>query len=273
MTTTIDGAAPSIEITLSAPANLRDLGGIPVAGGKLRPGFAIRADDLATITEATAAALVRDGLSAVIDLRSELELEITGRGPLEGYPVAHHHLPLIANVGATMPQDVSALDHTHMGAMYLQMVANAAPQLVAALDIVAAAPGSTAFHCAAGRDRTGVLAAMLLLVLGASDDEIVFDYARTGANMPAIMRRTRPVMQAMFAALDISFDPDQLAAEGVERGDHVGVGGLLDEGMDVSMRMLLDALRDQHGDPLAPLRAAGLSDATVRRLRERAHGA
>lgn len=273
MTTTIDGAAPSIEITLSAPANLRDLGGIPVAGGKLRPGLAIRADDLATITEAAAAALVRDGLSAVIDLRSELELGITGRGPLEGYPVAHHHLPLIANVGSTMPKEVSLLDHAHMGAMYTQMVANAAPQLVSALEIIAAAPGATAFHCAAGRDRTGVLAAMLLLVLGANDDEIVFDYARTGANMPAIMQRTRPVMQAMFAALDISFDPESSAVGGTDSDDRESMGGLLDEGMDVSMRMLLDALREQHGDPLAPLRAAGLSDATVRRLRERAHGA
>jgi hypothetical protein len=103
-----------------------------------------------------------------------------------------------------------------------------------------------------------VLAAMLLLVLGADDDDIVADYARTGDNMVAIMARTAPVMGAMWKAL--GFDVDV-----VEKSS-----SLLEGSMDVSMRSLLDTLRTQHGDPLTPLRAAGLSDDTIARLRERA---
>lgn len=250
-----------LELELSAPVNLRDLGGIPVAGGHLRTGLAIRTDDLAYVTEEVAAALVAENLTAIIDLRSPLEVTATGRGPLAQFPVAYHHLPLIANVGARMSEGdrvpSGGFGHDAMGAMYVRMVETAAPQLVSALNIIAHTPGATAFHCAAGRDRTGVLAAMLLLVLGAEDDDIVTDYARTGANMPAIMARTQPVMGAMWRALGV--DPESY-----------DTSALLDGTMDRSMRLLLSELRERHGDALAPLRAAGLSDDTVARLRWRA---
>ncbi|MEZ7756286.1 tyrosine-protein phosphatase [Microbacterium paraoxydans] len=248
-------------LILSAPVNLRDLGGIAIDGGVLRPGLAIRTDDLAYVTAEVADELLASGLTAIIDLRSPLEVAVTGRGPLGEHPVAYHHLPLIADVGASMDREHPALTHEAMGLMYLRMVEGAAPQLVTALNVIAHTPGATAFHCAAGRDRTGVLAAMLLLALGAGDDDIVADYARTGDNMVAIMARTAPVMGAMWKALGFDLDAREASS------------ALLEGSMDVSMRSLLDTLRAQHGDPLAPLRTAGLSDATVARLRERALGA
>lgn len=248
-------------LILSAPVNLRDLGGIAIDGGVLRTGLAIRTDDLAYVTAEVADELLAGGLTAIIDLRSPLEVAVTGRGPLGEHPVAYHHLPLIADVGASIDRDHPALTHEAMGLMYLRMVEGAAPQLVTALNVIAHTPGATAFHCAAGRDRTGVLAAMLLLALGAADDDIVHDYARTGENMVAIMARTAPVMGAMWKAL--GFDVDARDAS----------SALLEGSMDVSMRNLLDTLRAQHGDPLTPLRMAGLSDATIARLRERALGA
>ncbi|OAN42652.1 tyrosine-protein phosphatase [Microbacterium sp. H83] len=249
------------ELVLSAPVNLRDLGGIPIDGGVVREGVAIRTDDLAYVTAEVASELVAAGLTAVIDLRSPLEVSVTGRGPLGEYPISYHHLPLIADVGESMDRDAPELSHDAMGRMYLRMVEVAAPQLVTALNVIAHTPGAAAFHCAAGRDRTGVLAAMLLLALGAADDDIVADYARTGDNMVAIMERTAPVMGAMWKAL--GFDAAAMSA----------TSSLLEGSMEVSMRSLLDTLRAQHGDALAPLRAAGLSDATIARLRERALGA
>lgn len=244
-------------IELTAPVNLRDLGGIAIAGGALRDGVAIRTDDLAYVTGDVAASLVEGGLTAVIDLRSPLEVSITGRGPLADYPISYHHLPLIADVARSSPATPEGFSHEGMGQMYLGMIAGAAPQLVTALNVIAYTPGATAFHCAAGRDRTGVLAAVLLLALGAADDDIVADYARTGENMVAIMERNRPVMGAMWKALGFDFDePD--------------VTGLMEGSMEVAMRLVLETLREEHGDPLAPLRAAGLSDATITRLREKA---
>ena len=76
-----------IDLVLSAPVNLRDLGGIPIDGGVLREGLAIRTDDLAYVTTDVAAQLVAAGLTAIIDLRSPLEVSVTGRGPLAEYPV------------------------------------------------------------------------------------------------------------------------------------------------------------------------------------------
>ena len=150
-----------------------------------------------------------------------------------------------------------AFDHVSMGEMYVQMVETSAPQLATALSIIALAPGATAFHCAAGRDRTGVLAAMLLLALGAADDDIVTDYARTDANMTAIQARMKPVMGVLLERL--GFDLDEMTALTTDA-----------EPMDISMRTLLARLRERHGDALAPVRAAGLSDDIVARLRARA---
>ena len=249
----------TLEFELSAPVNLRDLGGIPISGGILREKLAIRTDDLAYVTEDVASQLVADGLGAIIDLRSPLEVATTGRGPLGGLPVAYHHLPLLADIARQTPSNPRELTHEAMGAMYLSMVENSAPQLVTALNIIATTQGATAFHCAAGRDRTGVLAAMLLLTLGASDRDIIEDYARTGDNMPAIMERNRPVMGAMWKALGIDVDQFNTA-------------GLLDGGMEISMRSTLDALRERHGNPLRPLLHAGLSGDTIAALRGKALG-
>lgn len=247
-----------IDFELSAPVNLRDLGGIPVAGGVVREGFALRADDLTVITRHDARELVERGLVAVIDLRTNDEAALTGRGPLADQPVAYHHLPLMASIGAGMPQGGRvSFDHVSMGEMYAQMVETSAPQLAAALSLIALAPGATAFHCAAGRDRTGVLAAMLLLALGALDDDIVTDYARTDPHMTAIQARMKPVMGVLLARL--GFDLDDMTALTTDAGP-----------MDVSMRTMLARLRERHGDALAPVRAAGLTDDVVARLRARA---
>jgi len=252
MTTT----TPDLE--LSAPVNLRDLGGTPITGGSLREGLALRADDLSVITDQDARALVEGGLAAVIDLRTHDEAALTGRGPLAECAVAYHHLPLMESISAGMPDDgARVIEHVAMGEMYARMVERAAPQLATALAIIAIAPGATAVHCAAGRDRTGVLAATLLLALGANDEDIVADYARTQPNMPAIMDRMKPTMGALMARL--GFDLEAMTAVTIS-----------EEPMDVSMHTMLARLRERHGDALAPLRQAGLDAGIIHRLRTRA---
>ena len=98
---------------------------------------------------------------------------------------------------------------------------------------------------------------MLLLALGASNEDLVEDYALTGPNMLAIMESNRPVMGAMWQAVGV--DVSQLHSS-----------QLLNGKMDVAMEMMLQKLRARHGDPLAPLRAAGLIEGTIQRLSERA---
>ncbi|GAA2226779.1 tyrosine-protein phosphatase [Promicromonospora sukumoe] len=256
-------------LTLSAPVNLRDLGGIPVDGGVVRPGFALRADDLALVTDDVARGLVDGGVRAIIDLRSTDELGVTGRGPLGTHSnVSYHHVPLLADIGQAADQSAGTagahpaavaemMDQTKFGRMYLRMYEGAAPQIVTALAIIAHAPGAVAFHCAAGQDRTGVLAASLLLALGADQDDIVTDYVRTGENSAAIMARISPVMRPLMSRFGIELDEAALAAVSTEFSAE-------------PMRELFAALTERHGDPLAPLRAAGLTDGLVAQLRARA---
>lgn len=244
---------------LSTPVNLRDLGGIPVAAGTIREGFAIRADDLSTITAPDAERLVERGLRAVVDLRSADEVALTGRGPLgEQRAVTYHHVPFMADIGSASAEDPAELLEQHrFGRMYLRMYEGAAPQVVTALAVIAHSPGAVAFHCAAGQDRTGVLAAALLLALGADEDAVVADYTRTGENSAAIMARLAPVMQPLMSRFGFDLDEAARAATRTAFSPE-------------PMRSLLATLAERHGDPLAPLRSAGLTDGLVARLRERA---
>ncbi|PFG41655.1 protein-tyrosine phosphatase [Isoptericola jiangsuensis] len=256
--TTLSPAAADLPLT--APVNLRDLGGVPVAGGTVRPGVVLRADDLSTVDQGTADRLVADGLRAVVDLRSTFEVGLTGRGPLgREAAVTFHHVPFLADLaddGQTRPDPGSGWDQSTFGPMYLRMVEGAAPQVVTALAIVAHSPGTVAFHCAAGQDRTGVLAAALLLALGAGTDDVVAEYARTGANSAAIQQRLAPVLAPLMAQLGVDLDAAARAAVRTEFSPE-------------PMRWLVATLTERYGDPLAPLRAAGLTDGLVARLRER----
>lgn len=258
---TIDIAEPVIALERSAPVNLRDLAGTRIRGGEIRPGFALRADDLSYVTDEVAAELVAAGLTTVIDLRSNVETRITGRGPLADHAVAYHHLSLITDLKRAMSGgDLSGDYRDAYVPMYVALFEQAAPLIVNSLAVMATAPGTVAFHCAAGKDRTGVLSAALLLALEADDDEIVADYGRTGPNVPSIMARTRAVIEPMMRAMGIAHDAAALAA---------GEQSFTEE----AMRGTLEVLRRRHGgDALEPVRRAGLNAALVGMLRERALG-
>lgn len=263
-----------LTITLTEPVNLRDLAGTPVADGVIAPGFAVRSDDLATITEQAANRLFEDGLRGVIDLRSRDEVFITGRGPLLEHSVAYHHVPYMGSIkDATQKPDATAAIAAAAGAkntmaempsmhdMYVSLFANVPATIVSTLAILAHSEGTTAFHCAAGKDRTGVLAAALLLTLGADDDTIIEDYRKTYRNLDGIMLRTREYMGHVMARAGI--DPNILKSD----DDDVDAQRARDE---VAMEQTLATLRNTYGDPLTPLYEAGLTTALIDTLRQRA---
>lgn len=262
MTATVPtaGAITSPGLPLSPPVNLRDLGGIPTASGAVRPGFAWRADDLSLADADSAGRLVADGLSTIIDLRSIAEVETTGRGLLGAYPVTYHHVPFMASISAAVdhtPSREGMWDQSRFADMYISLFETAAPQIVSSLAIIAHAPGAAVFHCAAGQDRTGVLAAALLLTVGAPDEAIVTDYARTGENIARVSQRVRPVIEPMMARLGMTMD---IAARSAVRTTY----------STAPMLGLLTHLRTTYGDPLQPLFDAGLTTDLVNMLRRRA---
>ncbi|MCD0443880.1 tyrosine-protein phosphatase [Glycomyces sp. A-F 0318] len=161
--------------------NLRDIGGWDAAGGKkVRTGRVFRSDNLGMVTEADQDLLVnRLGIRHVIDLRRGGELEQAGRFPeIEG--VEFHHFELLhvrweaidLGIDGETPHDqvVRFLRQRYSG-MYeagyaavrdsLEVIASGEPVL---------------FHCMAGKDRTGLVAAALLSVLGVAEEDIAADY-------------------------------------------------------------------------------------------------
>ena len=185
-------------------ANFRDIGCQPtVDGGRTRPGVLFRSDSPQFLHQADAIRLVNDvGLRLVVDLRFANEAKSEGRGPLEDAEVNYLNVPIVGAGGADV--QVALLDDTDdsLAPYYVSYVQHSAAALLQIYRALAAADGLPALvHCAAGKDRTGVVVAVLLSALGVTDDAIVADYARTGDAMPHVLRRlgTAPTYAAQIA--------------------------------------------------------------------------
>ena len=169
--------------------NFRDLGGYPTTGGgATRWGKLFRSDTLHELTEADLEVLRDIGLASVIDLRTATEVERTGRGVLATEPVRYLHLSVVQEGGAGQGAPTEAQED--LAQRYLWYLDVGREALVQSLGVVGdPASHPLVFHCAAGKDRTGVLAALVLDILGVERDVIVEDYVLTASRMDLIMSR------------------------------------------------------------------------------------
>ena len=165
-------------IPLEGAFNLRDLGGYGTADGRtVQWRRLFRADGMHRLSEADRAVLRGFGLRTVIDLRTENEVA-DGRFP-EELALAWHHLSVVDVLwdqveAPTGPETFAAFLYER----YREMLDMGGPHFAEAYRRLAA-PGALPglFHCAAGKDRTGLLAALVLSSLGVADDDVVADYA------------------------------------------------------------------------------------------------
>ncbi|HZP28403.1 MAG TPA: tyrosine-protein phosphatase [Acidimicrobiia bacterium] len=179
-------------VQLAGPVNFRDLGGYPTTDGRTtRWGRVFRSDSLHRLDEADGPVLAELGIVTAIDFRANDELDRIGIGPLGDLDVRHVHLATIDRAlhGRQMP-DVSQLRTA--AEIYFTMLETGAPSYAEALRELAE-PGAmpAVFFCMAGKDRTGVFAALLLGLLGVRDDDIVADYALTAEVIEEIHARHR----------------------------------------------------------------------------------
>lgn len=179
-------------IPLEGAFNFRDLGGYAgVDGRATRWGRLFRSDTLHELTPNDVDALRSKGLATIVDLRTSRELVRTGRGPLEPEPIYYRHLAVVREgegdaVVAPAPRGDDLADR------YLWYLEVGRQALVDALTLLGdPASFPLVFHCAAGKDRTGVLAALVLDILGVEREVIVADYLITAERMELIMGRYR----------------------------------------------------------------------------------
>jgi protein tyrosine/serine phosphatase len=198
-------------IDLEGLANLRDVGGMPTSdGGEIATGRLLRSDNLQGLTPVDVDRLLDLGLTDVVDLRSEYEVESEGPGPLSGHPEVHIHQHSLfrewrEGIGEDKPdvrpdavpdEALPWVDLTPtvtaenpVASIYLSYLADRPDSVLASLRHIGEADGATLVHCAAGKDRTGTIVAMALSVAGADRDAIIADYAASTERMEAILER------------------------------------------------------------------------------------
>ncbi len=167
--------------------NVRDLGGLPAAdGARIAPGRLFRADGVQRLAGDDLERARGLGLTTVIDLRTAGEIERGGRFPVEHLPVTWHHLPIIDRMWSEddLVATTGAVDF--LRERYLEMLVSGGPSLARIVELVGAGTPAL-FHCAAGKDRTGVVAAVLLGLAGVPHDEIASDYHATAGAMAAFV--------------------------------------------------------------------------------------
>jgi protein-tyrosine phosphatase len=192
-------------IELDGAVNVRDLGGLATQnGGRTMGGRLLRSDNLQELSAADVARLVGDiGLTTVVDLRSTAELTAEGPAPLQTVDgVRHVHLPVLPEQGSATDMVADVLltradtDRSRYPAdpvtgHYLGYLEDRPDQVVAAVRTIASSEGPVLVHCAAGKDRTGVVVALALGAVGVRPEAIVADYAATGERTGALPERLR----------------------------------------------------------------------------------
>lgn len=240
---------PDRWLTFDGLANARDVGGLPVeGGGRIRPGVLLRTESLEGLSPADVARLTGElGVVQVLDLRKDEELVAYGPGALHDAGVTVHRLSFIPDGGRGLPEIGDDADP--MVGHYLAYLGDRSDNVADGVRRIAGLEeGATIVHCAAGKDRTGVLVALALSAVGVARAEVVADYVLSATRIEALFERwTTASGLPMPDAAEI--DRHRPRAE--------------------VMETFLSLLDERHGGPVGWLRAHGLTEGELTRLRSR----
>ncbi len=231
-------------------ANLRDLAGLRLAGGGTIPAGVLYRGDAPYPGDAVPDTVPTWPPATVIDLRSTGETAARYCWPAG---VTVHHLPLMRQAavvgtddGATRPARPLPANLEVVYRRMLDMI----PHRLASLPRLAAnSDGPLFVHGAAGKDRTGVAVAVLLLVGGAEPADVMADYTASAPNMTALIERLNALGRSLPADLDADSELLGAPAEAIN--------------------VVVDRLTGWPGGPKAWAEAYGASAGSIRRWQER----
>jgi hypothetical protein len=226
---------------------MRDLGGLPTADGRsVRRGRLFRSDNLGRLEAADKEVFMALGIRTVIDLRRVTEVETMGKVPeWTGASWLHHHLEHELWDHATYNDAIGVT--RWLADRYSELLHSGAADIARVVILLSQVDsGPTVVHCVAGKDRTGLISALTLSLLGVPDDRIAEDYAMTELSEEAYMdwlRRTNP------AAATKAPPPFYVQTPAD------------------TMRITLAELRERHGSIFQYLARHGVSRVHVERMR------
>ena len=241
--------APERLIRLENAFNVRDLGGYALAaGGETAWRAMLRGDGLHRLSENDIARLLDHGLRTVIDLRSGYELEREPNPFRARNAVRYHNIALfdaLSPIDIVLAGQGGAFD---MAARYRDAVDLCSARIVSVLKVMAEADeGAILFHCSAGKDRTGLVAAILLVLAGVDEDRVIDDYALTAKFATPLIEQFRA--RALARGADPRFVEGFLSSE------------------PATMRSALDHVASRYGGVAAYLEHAGADAAMLASLR------
>jgi len=239
---------PGRDLFWDGCANVRDLGGLPTEDGRLTNfGAIVRADSVGRLSDDGWEALRAYGVERIVDLRWHDEL---AADPPRDVDVEVLHVPVFPDIGD--PAWRAAEAKGDRGREYAWLLESGAERFSLAVTRVAEADdGAVVVHCAAGKDRTGLVAALMLRVAGVPLDAIVEDYVTSGRNLA-------PFIEPWI----------EEAVDDTERERRVYISVTPPEAIEHAVR---DVER-RHGSVEDYLRSGRASDETIVRIRQRLVG-
>ncbi len=229
---------------LEGTYNVRDLGGYPTREGKItRPGRFLRSDNIGKLPEAAQQKLVEWGLKTIVDLRFETEVASFT------HCFAAHECVNYLNVSLITKEAATGLDRWNtQHEAYIAILEGGKAEFRQVMETLAGPRNVPAlFHCHAGKDRTGLIAALLLAVAEVSPGIIASDYALTGQYLAPLIARWR--------------------AEVIESGRDLKKFDLDNACNPKTMLYTLEYLDRKYGGAAGYLREAGVSQASLEHLK------
>jgi protein-tyrosine phosphatase len=218
--------------------NVRDLGGLPLdGGGATRFGVVVRADSIGGLTDEGWRALRDYGVQSAVDLRADEELaeDAPRTAP---FPIVR--VPIVPWEIAHLAQDWPS-----MRVGYLALLEHFRQQFVRAITEVATADAPIVIHCQGGRDRTGLVVALVLALAGVDAEAIAADHALSDENWA-------PYLEDWYAAATTEAERERRRRIARPAGR--------------TMVEVLDEVDSGYGGPRAYLRGAGASEEDLDRL-------
>lgn len=173
--------------------NVRDLGGLPTLTGKQTKLHTIlRAGNLDKLPVTSQEQLLTYGVTTIIDIRDEWEATHYPNVFAHSPRVNYHNLPLLGDSlsnDITWQSESESYDDLHE--LYIKYVERCQTQIAQIFTTIASSPSATLFHCHAGKDRTGIIAALLLSVVGVSIHDISEDYRVSSTQIPHLIDEWR----------------------------------------------------------------------------------
>jgi len=235
--------------------NVRDLGGHATEDGReTRFGSIIRSDSVRNLSEAGWKALADHGVTTIVDLRILSEL---AEDPARELAVEHVHVPVVPELDSEHWLEIDAIGEAAPDypaatrSVYLEFLERFRENFARAVVTVARAPvGPLVIHCQGGKDRTGLVVALLLRLAGVSIEDIAADYAQSEANLREeslkwIAEAEDEVERARRKRIAVS-PPESMVGvlEEVERrygsvGEYLKRGGATDEDLELARARLI----------------------------------